>query len=532
MENERGCRCIAPFNLNYPGLYIIVVCILAATTAFAGVAAAENVESPDCTEVELQGEGVEDAPYVVVDVVQLQCVGHEASETELDNFYVLDGDVDAGVTADWNDGGGFEPLGDDPGEPGEVGFSGVFDGSGGTITGLHIERPDEGFVGLFSGVDDGGEVVDLHLEEVDVTGETEVGGVAGVVGSPGSVCSVSVSGSIEGLGSAVGGISGGNQGVICDADVDATVMGESNVGGVSGGNQGVIEASTAAVEVTGYEGGVGGLAGTNRGTVTGSFVEGDVQGEDNVGGAFGLNDGDVQTTGFEGNVSGENLVGGLVGLNDGGAVEKSYSDGWVSAEDTGVGGLLGLNNGGEVVSSYSIAQVDGTQGIGGLVGGNSGFVSTSFAAGAVAGEQSVGGLVGQADDASDTKESYWDVETTGQLDGVGAGDEQGAVGLSTAEMTDQSAEDNLLGLDFKTTWTAVEGTYPRLNWQEMGHIFPCPDGLMLDSCEVFFDDAGEPVDDGEVITILLTWNSTGEVGGVEADDGEIITLLLNWQGAR
>ncbi len=53
-----------------------------------------------------------------------------------------------------------------------------------------------------------------------------------------------------------------------------------------------------------------------------------------------------------------------------------------------------------------------------------------------------------------------------------------------------------------------------------------------DAEDAFFDEDGNPVDDGEVIQILLTWQDTGEVNGVPVDDGEMIQLLLTWQDAR
>ncbi len=61
---------------------------------------------------------------------------------------------------------------------------------------------------------------------------------------------------------------------------------------------------------------------------------------------------------------------------------------------------------------------------------------------------------------------------------------------------------------------------------------PCPDDIDEEACEAFFDDDGNPVDDGEVIQVLLSWNDTEEVNGVPVDDGEMIQLLLTWQDAK
>ncbi len=49
--------------------------------------------------------------------------------------------------------------------------------------------------------------------------------------------------------------------------------------------------------------------------------------------------------------------------------------------------------------------------------------------------------------------------------------------------------------------------------------------------DAFFDDQGEPVDDGEVIQVLLKWKDTGDINGTKVDNAELIQLLLTWYGA-
>ena len=84
--------------------------------------------------------------------------------------YLLTQDIDATDTATWNDGSGFEPIGDDI-----TPFTGFFDGQGYVISGLVINRPDEEFVGLFGVVGGGGEIKEVTLEGGIVSGGDAVG---------------------------------------------------------------------------------------------------------------------------------------------------------------------------------------------------------------------------------------------------------------------------------------------------------------------------------------------------------------------
>ena len=125
----------------------------------------------------------------------------------------------------------------------------------------------------------------------------------------------------------------------------------------------------------------GGLVGQNDGTISGSYVIGSVSGAI-VGGLVGQNDGTISGSYVTGSVSGA-IVGGLVGQNDG-TIRSSYVTGSVSGAI--VGGLVGLNNGGTIRSSYVTGSVGG---------------------------ETVGGLVGV--NAGDIENSYWNIETSGQL---------------------------------------------------------------------------------------------------------------------
>ncbi|MCA1903003.1 MAG: hypothetical protein LDL53_12445, partial [Candidatus Hydrogenedens sp.] len=91
-------------------------------------------------------------------------------EYPIDGNYTLMVDIDASDTINWDNGNGFKPII----------LLGRFDGNGHVIQNLYINRPDEDYVGLFSRV--GGEVKQIGLENVQIVGESFVGGLVGYNG--------------------------------------------------------------------------------------------------------------------------------------------------------------------------------------------------------------------------------------------------------------------------------------------------------------------------------------------------------------
>ena len=195
------------------------------------------------------------------------------------------------------------------------------------------------------------------------------------------------------------------------------------------------------VKITG-ESYVGGLVGHNLGDLINCYSTGLVSGHLDVGGLVGYNahswDWDEDEGWPEGyiiccystsTVSGDLGVGGLVS-NNRGRILASYSTGTVIG-DWEVGGLVGSNQD-DVLSCYSTGMVNGNREVGGLVGFNNGLITMSYSTGTVNGEESIGGLVGDKYNGS-VNASFWDIETSGQIDSAGG------TGLSTDEM--QSAGD-------------------------------------------------------------------------------------------
>jgi len=199
---------------------------------------------------------------------------------DLDGNYILVADIDC-------DGFAFVPIGTSS-EP----FTGTFDGGGFTISNLTIYRPGESNVGLF-GYTNGAEIINVGLENVNITGHSGVAGLAG-----------------------------DNYGTIRGCYV------------------------TGSVETTYYE--AGGLVGFNHGLVRDSYARVDVSGDYYLGGLVAWNYGMITNTYATGTLTAYGYVGGLVGFNDGGTIENSFATTSIIGREgppSEPGGLIGYNTG-------------------------------------------------------------------------------------------------------------------------------------------------------------------------------------------
>ena len=100
---------------------------------------------------------------------------------------------------------------------------------------------------------------------------------------------------------------------------DVDVTGDSKVGGLVGENGGTITASYSTGSVNGgttdnTDASVGGLVGSNSGTITASYSAGSATGNSYVGGLVGGNSGTITASYSTGSVMGNNKVGGLDGV--------------------------------------------------------------------------------------------------------------------------------------------------------------------------------------------------------------------------
>ncbi len=276
------------------------------------------------------------------------CTGYELMAA-LDLDTNSNGTADSGDTY-WNDGAGWQPIG----ALGD-GFTATFEGNGRSISNLFINRDTTTNVGLFGAVDEGGQIKNVSLVDLSVTGGGYVGGLVGHLRES-TVSGSSTTGTVAGSSSRIGGLIGYGQNSIiedCWSSANVTGTGGGWVGGLMGGLQG-----------SGNEGGV-------KGVVRRSYATGTVSSDQNrIGGLVGnlYRQNNVPTmvvaSYATGAVSGSSIVGGLVGRSNG-EVKASYATGAVSGT-TKAGGLIGDNRGTTPTNSYfdtdTSGQTHATQG--------------------------------------------------------------------------------------------------------------------------------------------------------------------------
>ena len=245
--------------------------------------------------------------------------------------YALATSIEASATQTWNGSLGFFALG--------------MDGHG------TILNSGNGFTGTFDGL--GNQIGNLYVRQVP----TDNVGLFGYIGAAGLVRNVGLP--------------------------NVNVSGSSNNGAIAGYNKGTITQSWASGIVSGA-GNVGGLVGNNDGTVSNSFSNAAVQARDsnNVGGLVGRNTGSISQSYATGSVLGSRYVGGLVGMNinlgAGATITQSYATGAVATFDAATtGGLVGDNLGTVSSSVFDTTTSGQTNGIGS--GTNSGVTGLTTA---------------------------------------------------------------------------------------------------------------------------------------------------------
>ena len=376
------------------------------------------------------GTGEPNDPYLIFDANQMNAIG--ADSNDWNKHFLLCADIDlSGFT-----GTSFNIIGTT--NP----FTGVFDGSGHTISNFTYTSTGTDNIGIFGYVGKWGvnaEIKDLRLinPDVDAGSGYNVGALVGYLVS-GTITNCYVKG--------------------------GSVVGTDIVGGLLGfNNDGKINASYGTDTVTGDDH-VGGLVGQNRGTITDSHGMGSVTGDLFVGGIVGQNylNATITNCFSTGGVSGIRYAGGLVGKNSG-TISNCCSSDSVSGDER-IGGLVGYNSQGTINNCYATGNISGDSFIGGLIGSNSGTITNCYANGSVSGNRYVGGLV--ARNYREVIGSFWDTQTSGQTTS------DGGTGLTTAEMQTITTFTDA-GWDFigetangiEDIWFIPKQDYPHLWWE-------------------------------------------------------------------
>lgn len=471
----------------------------------------------------MNGDSSQENPYRIANVDDLDQV-----RDDLDAHYELVQHIDASETQKWGDGAGFDPIGtgeitgDRRGNHDEP-FTGVFDGNEYGIHGLHINRPEELFVGLYATTRNA-EIRDLTLQDADIHAKRLVGGVVGE--HHGELGTVSVTGDVTAEVDHCGGVVGINYGKVCDSTMTGDITGKQECGGIAGSNNGVISNSATDVTITGKSS-IGGVAGVQRegeihecsvactipnggdnvGGVVGwsidsvirnSSTSGDIYGVSYIGGITGTTtDTEINSSITQTDIAGREHIGGVVGANRGDSkIQDTSSHGEIEATAKSVGGIAAKNEG-EITTSYTTSPVIGNKITGGLLATNNGEISDCYAVNSVSGIKPVGGAI--AHNRGDVHECYIvgepivqepessflgsvisyikKTESGNEVVFSGSGNttglyvvgsvtdpenETGLVLLSKNESRGETARDTMDEFDFETVWDTVDGEYPVL----------------------------------------------------------------------
>jgi hypothetical protein len=233
-----------------------------------------------------------------------------------------------------------------------VSFIGSFDGQGFVMKNARLNLPNQDFVGLFGQVAEGGQILNLGVENISVIGLSRVGGLAGR-NNGGWISNCFTSGSVIGtnvLQTNAGGLVGAinADGTVIDCYSTCAVSGVYNVGGLVGQLAvGYVRRCYAAGNVIATGEKAGGLVGTindpvTSGTILNSYATGAVSGGVNVGGLVGNNyRGKVNRCYAAGVPTGTGGVGGLCGLVDKGAGYQDANNFWDTQTSQTAGSAMG-----------------------------------------------------------------------------------------------------------------------------------------------------------------------------------------------
>ncbi len=313
------------------------------------------------------GDGSSGSPFQITNCAQLQSIASDVTAS-----YALENNINCSGSGSFNGGDGWAPI---------VSFSGTLDGQDYSVTNLTIDY--SGFAtnaGLFSSIVSGGVVENLTIT-ANVTAPLTTAGI--LTGSlyNAQIINVVTHGTLS-CDSFCGSFAGFVSGLVTVADShsDVDVSGDTKVGGLFGkvdsvgpGNTTTVTNSYFSGDVTGTGSLIGGISAPSTGLILEDvYTSGSVSGTSSVGGLIAsfTNIGSVIRSFSTSTVHGVNSVGGLVGSAGGGDVsmENVFYNGDVVATGSNIGGLAGTGSFDHVSFGYAAGSVTGGESVGGIFG--------------------------------------------------------------------------------------------------------------------------------------------------------------------
>ncbi|WP_244263640.1 MBG domain-containing protein [Fibrobacter succinogenes] len=220
-------------------------------------------------------DGSKEHPYTIASAAELSVLALAVNSGNdfKDTYFEVVEDIVYDVTQTDN-GNNYTAIGNE-----KLPFNGKFNGNGHTISGIRINKPKDYYQGLFGYLDEGAEVENVKVADVEITANHYAGGIAGE--SKGSIRNCTVEKSVKlaatGMDSRFfGGIAGVNGGTVsgCTSSATLTATGVDSrfFGGIVGDNGGTVSGCTSSATLTGsgYDREFGGIVGQNGGTVSGN----------------------------------------------------------------------------------------------------------------------------------------------------------------------------------------------------------------------------------------------------------------------
>ena len=233
-------------------------------------------------------------------------------------------------------------------------FAGIFDGNDHSITGLKLAEMGSA-VGLFRYVQEEARIQNLTVRgEIAPEGsQDQVGGIAGV--NYGRISNCSFAGKVSGNGE-IGGIAGVNEetGEIRGCENSAAIVGNHSAGGITGNNKGILNNCT------------------NSGTVNTSGTEV----------TYGLDDftaENLEQINSTSNVAAHTDTGGIAGISSG-KIYYCSNEGTIGYQHVGynTGGIVGRLHQGYLQNCTNSGHVLGRKDVGGIVGQMEPFLEVQY----------------------------------------------------------------------------------------------------------------------------------------------------------
>jgi len=410
------------------------------------------------------GNGTSENPFQVASVEQLQVIG---DSLYLDKHFIQVTDIDASKSAEFQNGSGFQPIGTR-----EKPFTGSFNGNGYTISALfiHNQRSSDNATGFFGYVKNG-MIEDVTIDNQSPDWNKHIKASEQFKNRQKGYSEVRMSELDLSNARGIGGLVGYNDaGTVRNSVYKGGVSGHihQGIGGFAGINTGLIENCHFVGNIS--SGSTAGFAWTNGGQIRNSSTEGSADGMTSHG-FVSTNYGEIVNSYADMDISGSNGAAAFARSNIGGVIESSFATG-STFSGYNIAGFV-RNNSGEIRNVYSTTELEvvdyyDDRQIAGIVVSNEdkGIIENSYFAGTVEITGSSGFTKAAIIENLGTVGSlYWDMERSGLNDAVENGPDEGATGLTTAQMTGPSTDQNMPGFDWVNIWRINEDGYPVLRWE-------------------------------------------------------------------